>query len=217
MKRARSSALPTAPKQWKPFGGRHAAAGTVQELPGLPTNIYSQARAINNRGDIVGTLGRPPSMRAFLWNSSGVRDLGVLPGDLQSEALAINESGDAVGWSRGSEGTRAVLWSAGEVRDLGALREDIRFARARAINARGDIVGDSISDHHSRAFVWTRDRGLQDLNDLIPAGSPFVLAEAVAINDRGYIVAVGQEHDHDHDEENEHGPPVRLFLLVPAR
>jgi probable HAF family extracellular repeat protein len=154
-----------------------------------------------------------PAMRAFLWTASGVKQLGILAGDQESEALGINEAGDIVGWSRGSGRTRAVMWSAGKIRELGALHGS-KHTRARAINARGEVVGDSIIAHHSRAFLWTRDRGMRDLNDLIPASSSFVLEEALAINDRGHIVALGQEHS-DHEVENDHATPVRVFLLVP--
>jgi probable HAF family extracellular repeat protein len=192
--------------------------GAVQELPGLTRNTYSRAIAINNRGTVIGTVGRPPHLRAVIWTGAGVEELSVLPGHEQSEALGLNEAGDIVGWSSGPQGTRAVLWSAGKVQDLGALQGlNAKLIRARAINGRGDVVGDWIGEHSSRAFIWTRNGGMRDLNSLIPQSSPYLLAEAVAINDLGHIVAVGHQHDSHHDEEGEHGAPVRILLLVPAR
>jgi probable HAF family extracellular repeat protein len=45
-----------------------------------------------------------------------------------------------------------------------------------------------------------------DLNDLVPAGSGFVLEEATGINDSGEIVGTGTI-----------GGATHAFLLVPAR
>jgi probable HAF family extracellular repeat protein len=190
--------------------------GAVQELAGAPKGKYSRALGINSRGDVVGSAGRAPEARAFLWTPSGAKDLGTLPGDGESEALGLNDAGDIVGWSGGAAGTRAVMWSSGEMRDLGGL-EGAKHSRARAINARGEVVGDSGNAHRSRAFLWTRVRGMRDLNSLLPAGSRFVLVEAVAINDQGHIVALGREHD-QHDGENRYArsDPLRVFLLVPG-
>ena len=62
---------------------------------------------------------------------------------------------------------------------------------------------------------------MQDLNALlVPPAAGFVLSEAVAINNRGRIVAIGRDshqghgagmHDVVHDEA-----PIRVFFLVPA-
>ncbi len=66
-------------------------------------------------------------------------------------------------------------------------------------------------------YLWTRHGEMWDLNQLIPAGSNFVLTEAVSINNQGQILAIGQtgkamskqEHDHSREEE-----PTRVFLLT---
>jgi probable HAF family extracellular repeat protein len=156
-------------------------------------------------------------MRAFVWKGSEVHDLGVLPGDQQSEALAINDAGDVVGWSKGPGGTRAVLWSSGKIQDIGSLHENAIFTRARAINVRGEIVGGSIAARQSRAFIWSRDRGMRDLNALIPQSFPYLLSEAVAINNRGHIIATGHGTDYRHDAEGQGGPSLRVFILIPGR
>lgn len=195
---------------------RWSRSGAVEELPGLPISTYSRGLAISNQGAVVGSFGRAPTMRAFVWTGSEVKDLGALPGDQQSEALAINDAGDVVGWSRGPNGTRAVLWSSGQIHDLGALYENAKFTRARAINVRGEIVGASINSHQSRAFIWSRDLGMRDLNSLIPAPFPYILSEAIAINNRGHIIAVGHGTDYRHDLEAEGRPNLRIFVLKPG-
>ena len=54
-------------------------------------------------------------------------------------------------------------------------------SRALAINELGDIVGVSDSPVGNRAVLWTRHGEMWELNQLIPAGSNFVLTEAVSI------------------------------------
>jgi probable HAF family extracellular repeat protein len=141
-----------------------------------------------------------------------MEDLGVLPGETESAATGINNPGQVVGYSRGPRGTRAFLWTRnGGMQDLGTLPGG-DFSRALAINAPGDIVGISGSPLSARATLWARTGAIQDLNALIPAGSDFVLTQAVNINSPGTILAIGhaeiaQGHDHE--------LPTRIFLLIP--
>ncbi len=92
-------------------------------------------------------------------------------------------------------------------------------SRALAINDAGEIVGASSSLLGLRAVLWTRTGGITDLNTTIPTGGGFVLMEAVAINQLGVIVALGQD-DHGHGlDHGDHHPeaPTRVFLLTPVR
>jgi probable HAF family extracellular repeat protein len=74
-----------------------------QDIPGIPGSLVSDARAINDAGQVVGSsywdiygqMGR-----AFLWSPiSGTVDLGTLPGRHWSVATAINNRGQVVGYS----------------------------------------------------------------------------------------------------------------------
>ena len=192
--------------------------GSIQRLGQLAAGDYSRAYAINDIGDVVGTSGQDGSLRAFLWTrNSQMEDLGALEGYTQSFATGINNAGRVVGYSRGALGDHAFLWSkATGMQGLPQLSGG-EYARALAINEPGDIVGVSDSPVGNRAVLWTRQGELLDLNQLIPAGSNFVLTEAVSINNQGQILAIGQtgqalskqEHDHSRDEE-----PTRVFLLT---
>jgi hypothetical protein len=88
--------------------------------------------------------------------------------------------------------------------DLGTLPGG-DFSQALGNNDAGDIVGISTSTGGSRAVLWTSRAGIQDLNTLIPP-SPFVLTQAVGINNVGMIIAMGHDLDphagHGHSHES---------------
>jgi len=139
-------------------------------------------------------------------------DLGTLPGDSASEARAISDDGVVVGFSSGPRGTRAVLWTpTGAIQDLGTLPGDTQ-SRALGINNAGVVVGSSRAGDHMHAFVWSSTGGMEDLNTLIPP-SPFTVLEAVAINERGVILAAAQDKTETTDHHAEH--PTRVVLLEP--
>jgi probable HAF family extracellular repeat protein len=193
-------------------------AGEIKALPGLPHSLSSKALANNNRGDAVGVAEIPPGPRAVLWEKGAVvRDLGALPGDRVSEALGINNKGEIVGSSGDpNEQTQAVLWSPGgaAIRDLGTLQGGTS-SRALAVSNRSEVVGTSHSSDGHRAFVWTPTSGMQDLNDLLTSRSGFVLTQAVAINTKGVIVAIGVDEVVT-GEKHEHDLQTRVFRLAPA-
>jgi probable HAF family extracellular repeat protein len=147
--------------------------------------------------------------------------LGRLPGDTHSVAVAINKHTHVVGYSTGQNSTCAFLWTPdGGMVSLGTLPGG-DSSRALSINDHDEVVGTSESGLGNRAFVWTRGGGMKDLNSLIVAGFDFALSRAVAINDRGTVLAIGHDagghpggdgdtHDDDHDT------PGRVFLLDPS-
>lgn len=114
--------------------------GRSVELTFRRHGFPSEANAINERGQIVGSDGH-----AVLWENGRVRDLGTLGGP-QSEAVAINNRGQIVGSAdtrtKDSDGypiSHAALWENGRVRDLGTLGGP--GSRAIAINDRGQVIG----------------------------------------------------------------------------
>jgi probable HAF family extracellular repeat protein len=100
------------------------------------------------------------------------------------------------------------------VQDLGSLVPGGR-SRAYNINARGEVVGSSASADGERAFLWTAATGMLDLNSLV-ASSGLRLTEAVGINERGYIVALGHEaHEGAAGDHDDHEQPKQVVVLVP--
>lgn len=181
-------------------------------ISGNPSEI-SLANGINNLGEVVGGSGLPGSRRAFRTQPYRAINLltdalPYLPGGTAAEAFAINDRSQAVGYSNTRVGTstltRPTLWQGSTVQDLGSLGGN--SARAFGINQLGHVVGHSyLSDNTTlHAFLWVNGV-LRDLNDLLPAGSGWVLNEARAINDFGQITGYGA-----------HNGITRAFLMSPV-
>lgn len=120
---------------------RYVGAGPMQPIPGLPTTVDSEARAINDAGDIVGDVGSS----AFRFTGAGA--LVALPGTA-GQAWDINAGGYVVG-SYGSV-SRAALWTwSNTLVDLDQwldLNDPIEgpkwtLRRALGINSHAQIVG----------------------------------------------------------------------------
>jgi len=162
---------------------------------------------IDNAGRVVGEMilqAIPGPTRAFRTGPGAAfnpdtDDLGTL-GGTNGSASAVNDAGVAVGTSTRADGLRrAFRVPAGRsidpgLDDLGVL-PGMTASAAAGINARGDVVGSSYgpSDpgeaHASRAFLFMDDR-MYDLNDLLDPGAAGVfLTGAIAINDRGQVLA----------------------------
>ncbi|MCG3141822.1 MAG: hypothetical protein HDKAJFGB_03151 [Anaerolineae bacterium] len=185
---------------------RWGSGGGITDLGDLdPLWIKtSMAYGINDAGQIVGQSDTDDPIQlphAFLWQNGSMQDLGTLGGD-HSEAWGINENGQVVGLARLADNTtfHATLWDGG-LQDLGALT--FTNSAAYDINDKGQVVGTLQSGQTSHAFVWA-DGQMQDLNNLIPANSGWVLQEARAINNKGKIAGFGTFNGQ-----------TRAFLLKP--
>jgi probable HAF family extracellular repeat protein len=194
------------------------------DLGSLPGASETQAFALNDKNDVVGSSGTGDDKHAFLWSQSGgIRDLGMLAGDRSSEAYAVNKNGQVVGISNSPNGSRAFLWSeATGMQNLGGFSGG-SYSEATGINDAGEVVGSSSSGLGLRAFLWDANNGMRDLNTLIPSNSNLVLTGAVAINNSGQILAVGsRQHDLANDREanmdnDHHSGATRAYLLTPVK
>ena len=189
--------------------------GKLRGLPMPPHFTTTTAYAINGRGQVAGSGVGPGGTflrsHALLWQQGKAIDLGTLPGFGDTEAHGINARGQIVGWANqrragGSSVFRAFLWQDGRMRDLGTF-PGARDTHANAINDRGEVVGRFVGrvvrKSNERATLWHGGR-IYNLNALMPKGSGWVLEEALAINDHGWIIGNGK-----------HKGVAHAFLLRP--
>jgi probable HAF family extracellular repeat protein len=138
--------------------------GVMQDL-GTLVGLESNAIAINNTGQIVGTskAANDPdgNDHAVLYSGGGWQDLGSLAGD-QSEARSINIYGEVVGWSTlvlGNGFPHAFLYKNGRMHDLNDLipsNSGWELLQANGVNDAGQIVGyGNINGGRPHAFLLT--------------------------------------------------------------
>jgi probable HAF family extracellular repeat protein len=177
----------------------------MQDLGTLPGGYYSQALAINQSGEIPGYSNAADGRwHAAVWTKfGGVKGLKFLPGGTSASANGINNLGQIVGGSSYAGCgfcTLATVWNNETVRDIGVLPGQ-GWSTAFAINDKGQAIGWS----GNIAFIWSAQRGMQNLNDLIPSNSGWQLSLPTAINDRGQITGQGNINGQSH-----------AFLLTPV-
>jgi probable HAF family extracellular repeat protein len=142
--------------------------GAVQNLGTLGTGFYSDAYAINNVGQIVGTSYTDGGsgligVHGFLYTQAGgLRDL--TPDSDQGAATDINDAGQVTGYKTALYGYHAFRWDNGNFLDLGVL-PFFAHSSGWAINASGQVAGHSTSaSGNSERFVrFTDGIGLQNL------------------------------------------------------
>lgn len=176
---------------------------------------------------------------ATLWEHGQPIDLGTLYGHISSMANAINNAGVVVGQSgvASSGASRAFVWTKQTgIADLG-LPPGWMSALAYDVNDRGEIVGciSVIGDpqpafpsewgdgptpwprNHNHAVLWRAGQCI-DLQDFVPAGSPWTLYAACAINARGQILtwAVRDNNPPDPADPGKYYI-IHLILLDPIK
>lgn len=123
-----------------------------------------QAKALNDRGDIVGFAdGRDGATHAILWKrgkASKAVDLGGLPGYVASEAYAVNNHRVVVGVLYDKrDRTFPFRWKRGRMTLLKGPNGRLRQADTpdrNVINERGEIAGTLLINGNRRAVRWTR-------------------------------------------------------------
>ena len=165
----------------------------------LPSNYnFSHAKAINDKGQIVGDVSSGGFSQPVIWHPDGEDGYGepmLLPGFSGSvsdlPASAINEEGVIVG---NASGGGAIVWTPDEnnpqnytpQKYLGSLPALHPRSRAFDINENGHIAGYSNTDDGVRAVVWIPD-GDAPTGYSITILSISDQSHAYGINDLGQI------------------------------
>lgn len=178
--------------------------GAVAQLPIPSGDVDGWGYGINDRGQIVGSSGTcfaPTSWpvtaaHALMWPngpSGSYIDLGNLGSTNWNLPFFISNDGTVVGMSGVSGGYNfhAFLWTKKRgMQDLGTLPGDAQ-SWVSDINSANEAVGTSFSaSGGARAIIWQHGK-MTDLNLLAGRHPRFYMAEAFAINDRGWIAGGG--------------------------
>jgi probable HAF family extracellular repeat protein len=152
--------------------------GSMQ--PVGPRQFTSQAHAVNERGQVLGTFTDESGvLQSFVWHRGGTTVLPTLGGQ-RTAANAINERGQIAGTSEDPDGVlHAVLWEDGQIRDLGSML--YAFWAGVALGEQGQVAFNS--DGHG--YLWEDDR-LTDLGSALP-GIPWAYTVPVDIDDHGTV------------------------------
>lgn len=174
-------------------------AATLIDLATVLENLYgprpvyqSTATAVNNAGQIVGTIryagGAPIAQPnpSFLVSGSTASNLGTL-GGLNASAYAINNNGIVVGDSTLADGSlHAFIYRNGRITDLNSLIATSGWVltSARAINDRGQIAGVGTLNGINSGFLLSPiDSGAVQPPSIAtqPAGGTFELGASITL------------------------------------
>jgi hypothetical protein len=164
-------------------------AGKIHDLGTLRGDVSSEATAINESGEIVGSsINAEDVVHPVRWVNGEIQRL---PG--VGAATDINDAGDIVGLVNVGAGFHAVLWHQDRIVDLGAGMS--ANSDATAINNRGEISGETVTIDQYNSYIrgavmWTADHTRVDLQPLVTPGV-WTLEGALGINDGGQVLAWG--------------------------
>ena len=162
------------------------ATGGIVDLGSIDNSVYSEARAINSAGDIVGQgLDANGRQVAFFWSSStGYVSLGEVPRHGYADGNDINDSDIIAGLGSGQ--SQGFVWRPTFLRPryIGTLPGGTT-SDAIGINNHSHITGAaSFPSGALHAFIWTNTGGMRDIG----AAQEGVDTFGTAINDRDEVV-----------------------------
>jgi probable HAF family extracellular repeat protein len=179
-------------KSYTSLGRYHAFfydEGQMTDLGVLPGNDQSQARSINDIGQIVGATEPSGPIQAFIYYNSAMTPVGTL-GGTQSSAYGINNHGQIVGdsWVTNSGlSDTAFVYSNGTMQALGNLG-NLTAIQGFAINDNGQITGYAGTGGSSTAVMRGFLLSGGTMTDLGNLGGLLTNVIPLAINNRAQIV-----------------------------
>jgi hypothetical protein len=183
-----------------------------------PAGAEVQAKALNDRGDIVGFAGD----HAVIWKHGGrARDLGLPPGYASAEAYGINDRRVVVGVVYDEQGrTFPFRWARGRttlLRGPHGRRRQALVPERNAVNARGQVAGTLLIRGAMRAVRWGRG----GKPTLLPPLPGHAWTNAWGIDDRGVVSGWSRRRPSDDGENNpvlwSRSGAVRALATLPGR
>jgi probable HAF family extracellular repeat protein len=172
------------------------ANGQMVDL-GPPGAYQASAVAINNNGQIAGNAYFTKSGAASFIYANGKFTYLTQPAGATVSVFGLNGVGQLAGaiyFNNGSP-AHAASWSNGAWTDLGGI-VGASANHATGINSAGEVIGTAffpVKSYHPFipgkhvAFVIRSGKPV-DLNTQMPAGTGYILTDAIAINDSGEIL-----------------------------
>jgi probable HAF family extracellular repeat protein len=122
--------------------------------------LWSQAYAVNNKGQVAGlAYTRSGAAHAFLATSGVLKDLGTMNDpNATTWGFGINDSGIVVGQSTYQGTYHAFVYSGGKMKDLNKLipaGSGWVLLTANGINNAGQIVGEGMHNGKEHGFLLT--------------------------------------------------------------
>jgi probable HAF family extracellular repeat protein len=158
---------------------------------GVVSELYNEADAINDLGEIAGTAFDTVGNHPYFWKDGVVTEIPSFGNPRVGGAYGINNAGQVVGASRLDDTiAHAFLWQDGGITDLGVL-EGSYYSEAWAINASGQIVGSSsIAGNSGRAAVLWSGGGITNLGYIGEPGGGQGASFGWDLNDAGEVVGM---------------------------
>ncbi|HKQ97666.1 MAG TPA: hypothetical protein VJV75_07320 [Candidatus Polarisedimenticolia bacterium] len=165
--------------------------GVLTDFGTLPGDQYSQAKGINNRGQVVGYSAGSLGSTGIIWENGTTTTLGFLGGGDDTFATHINDMGQVAGWAvTDLQERHAFFWDHGVMTDLSPPPPQGNVlchctTEARGLNNRGQVVVNQESPFQPGipAFVW--EAGSRTLIVHPPGSAGYLSADR--INDRGEV------------------------------
>jgi probable HAF family extracellular repeat protein len=167
-----------------------------------------QAKALNNRGDVVGfadSKGGSGAIHAILWkggSAAAAVDLGVLPGYVSSEAYGVNDDRVVFGLLYDKkERTFPFRWEDGRMvllKGLNGQPQQAEVSERNAINGRGEMIATLVIAGQRQAVRWSPDGKATRL----PALPGHTWTDAFGINDDGIVSGWSRKLPSDDGAEN---------------
>jgi probable HAF family extracellular repeat protein len=184
-----------------------ALCQTTYDVVRLPARIgYTVIgdEGLNNRGTVVGSSGKNPQRRGFVWKNGTLVGLPTLGGTC-SRSGGVNELDVIVGSAclSGDAVSHAVIWRQRQITDIDTFGGT--GSSANRINRNGDVVGLFYAqDQSTHGFLWSN--GLW--SDLGNVGGSFTVP--LGVNESGMVV--GESDSSDIPDPIFQVPPQHSFV-----